>query len=386
MARSLGALAGELLDASRDRRDDLVALVVELASVDAPSGGGAQALAPSAEQLARVLAALGGRLQRIPGPQGELLELELDAGSGPPVLVLGHYDTVWPAGTAAARPPAVDDEGVIRGPGVFDMRGGIAAAITALALLGADRLPASTTLLLTPDEETGSATSARRIVELAAGARCVLVLEPPLPGGGLKTARSGWAVYRLAARGRAAHAGLEPDRGVSAIDELCDAIITARGLAAPASGTTLNPGLIAGGTAANVFAAEAHAVLDVRARSRSEQERIDQALRSLTAVRAGASLEVERVHMRPAMERTPAVAAAFAHARELAALIGIELWEGPAGGTSDANLFAEHGIAVLDGLGPDGGGAHAEDEHLRVDSLVERTALLALLLARPPGT
>jgi glutamate carboxypeptidase len=381
------ALAAELLQGARERRADLVDLVLSLASVDAPSGAGADALTPAADQLAAELTTLGGRLSRTPGLRGELLELELGGGREPPVLLLGHYDTVWPAGTAAARPPRLDGDGVVRGPGVFDMRAGIASAITALRLLRVDRLSGASTFLLTPDEETGSATSAGRIVELAARARCALVLEPPLPGGGLKTARSGWAVHRLRARGRAAHAGLEPERGVSAIDELCDALVRVRTFAAPEGGTTINPGLISGGTAANTVAAEAHAILDVRARTRAEQDRVDRDLRGLQATRAGAgaSLEVTRLHRRAAMERTPAIAAAFEHARGLASLIGVELWDGPAGGTSDANLFADRDVAVLDGLGPDGGGAHAEDEHVLVDSLVERTALLGLLLARPPG-
>ncbi|MHB1572302.1 MAG: M20/M25/M40 family metallo-hydrolase, partial [Solirubrobacteraceae bacterium] len=326
----------------------------------------------------------GGRLSRTPGPQGDLIELDVGPLSGRRTLVLGHYDTVWPAGTAALR-PVQRDGNVLRGPGLFDMRGGIAAAITALRLLGADRLPVRTTLLITPDEETGSSTSRARIVELARDARWVLVLEPPLQGGGLKTARSGWAVYRLETTGRAAHAGLEPERGVSAIDELCDALVDARRLAAPERGTKLNAGVISGGTAVNTVAAGAHALLDVRAQSVAEMERVDAGLRALRPARAGASLDLQQLHVRPAMERTPAIAKAFEHARADAALLGIELTEGSAGGTSDANLFAHSGIPVLDGLGPDGGGAHAEDEHLLVDSLVERTALIGMLLARPLG-
>jgi glutamate carboxypeptidase len=359
--------------------------VLSLAALDAPSGGGAEARGPAAEALAAQLGSTpGGRLTRTPGPQGELLELELGPDGGPAVLVLGHYDTVWPAGTAARR-PACEEAGAIAGPGVFDMRGGIAAALTALALLGAERLACRTVVLLTPDEETGSASSRRRIEELGRGARCVLVLEPPLPGGRLKTERSGWAAYRLTAHGRSAHAGIEPERGVSAIDELCDALVTARALADPRRGTTINAGVIAGGTLPNMVAAEAHALLDLRVRLAAEQQRVDRALTALRPVRDGAELTLERLHLRPAMERTPAIAAAFEHARTIAALLGLELGEGSVGGTSDANLLAHHGVAVLDGLGPDGGGAHAEDEHIVLDSLVERAALIALLLAAPPG-
>jgi glutamate carboxypeptidase len=380
---ALAQLADELARGARERRAPLVELLLSLASLDAPSGAGADAMAPAAEQLARELAALGGELTRTPGPQGELLELELGPAEGPLVLLLGHYDTVWPAGTAARR-PARAQAGEITGPGVFDMRSGIAAALTALELLGAERLAARTVLLLTPDEETGSATSQRRIVELGRQARCVFVLEPSLPGARLKTARSGWATYRLEVRGRGAHAGLEPERGVNAIDELCDALLRLRALADPPAGTTLNAGVIGGGTLPNMVAAEAHALIDLRVRTAAEQQRVDRALAALEPIRAGAKLVAERVHVRPAMERTPAIAAAFEHARSAAGLLGVELGEGSAGGTSDANLLAHLGVPVLDGLGPDGGGAHAEDERVDVESLVERAALIALLLADPP--
>ena len=380
---STRALGDELTRLAGERRDELVDLVRSLASTDAPSGAGAEAMAPAADLLAGLLELPGGRLSRTPGPQGDLLELDLGPGSGPRALVLGHYDTVWPYGTAARRPVTLDGD-ALRGPGVFDMRGGLAAAITALRLLGPERLPLRTTLLITPDEETGSATSQARIVELALESVWSLVLEPPLPGGGLKTARSGWAVYRMQATGRAAHAGLEPERGVSAIDELCDALRAARGLARANLRTTLNVCVIEGGTGANTVAARAQALLDVRARSVAEMERVEGGLRALRPARPGASLDLQRLHVRPAMERTPAVAHAFRHACAAAALLGLDLAEGSAGGTSDANLFAHHGVAVLDGLGPEGGGAHAEDEHLLVSSLLERTALIGLLLAWPP--
>lgn len=378
------AVAEELLSGARERRGELVDLLLSLASIDAPSGGGTAALGPAADEVARALETLRGRLTRTPGPQGELLELELGPQDGRPVVVLGHYDTVWPVGTVARRPPRLDGD-TVRGPGVFDMRGGIMAAIVALRLLGASRLPLPTILLLTPDEETGSATSQRRIVELALAAHWVLVLEPPLPGGSLKTARSGWAVYRLEALGRLAHAGLEPEKGVSAIEELCDALLSIRNLPDAARGTSLNVGMIKGGTGANTVASHAHALIDLRASSTAEQKRVDRELHALRPVRTGASLQLRRLHTRPVMERTPAIAEAFEHARAAAAMLGIELREGAARGTSDANLFAHRGVRVLDGLGPDGGGAHSEDEHVLVDSLVERAALIGFLLAQPPG-
>ena len=232
-------------------RPALIERVRAMSLVDAPSGGGADALKPAATAFAAELAMLGGSLRRSATPQGELLELSLGPSDGRPVLILGHYDTVWPAGTSALRPPTLDGD-TLSGPGVFDMRGGIAAAITALSLLGAGRLAAPTVLMLTPDEETGSMCSRDRIIELARAARCVLVLEPPLPGGALKTSRSGWAVYSIEVGGVSSHAGLEPSRGVSAIDELCDLLVDLRTLAASDLGTTLNAGVIAGGTLPNL--------------------------------------------------------------------------------------------------------------------------------------
>jgi glutamate carboxypeptidase len=377
------ALADELSRGAAARRQELIYLLRTLASVDAPGGSGRDAMAPAAEVLAGCLELPGARLSRAPGPQGDLLELELGPPSGDRTLVLGHYDTVWPAGTAARRPFRHHGD-VITGPGVFDMRGGLVAAICALRMLGPRRLPLRTTVLVTPDEETGSASSQVRIVELALASRWVLVLEPPLAGGLCKTARSGWAVYRLEVSGRAAHAGLEPERGVSAIDELCDALARVRGLARARLGTTLNVGVIGGGTGTNTVADRAHALIDVRARSMAEMQRVDGALRALRPARAGAALRLERCHERPAMERTAAIAHAFAHARRMAALLGMKLTEGRAGGTSDANLIAHRGVPLLDGLGPEGGGAHSEDEHVLVHSLVQRAALIAMLLANPP--
>lgn len=384
----------EFLLQARERRDELVELVLDMARIDAPSGAGAAALAAAAEQLGGRLSELpDARVERTPGAQGDLLEASVGRGDRRGVLILGHYDTVWPLGTATERPPTISDDGrVIRGPGVFDMRGGIAAALVALRLLGTARLAQPVTVLLTPDEETGSATSADRIVALARGAELVLVLEPPLPGGILKTSRRGWAVYRLTVTGRAAHAGLEPERGVNAIDELCDRLVEVRDLGDGDRSTTLNVGRIGGGGAPNVVPDRAEALVDVRATSVEEQDRVDESLRQLRALRSEAALEVTRLHVRPAMERSPAIAWAFDQAREVAAReLGLDLQAGAAGGTSDANLIAQLGVPVLDGLGPEGGGAHAVDEHVLVDSLVERTALLAVLLSSdrwsyPPDT
>jgi glutamate carboxypeptidase len=266
---------------------------------------------------------------------------------------------------------------VVSGPGVFDMRGGIVAALAGVEIAEVER---PVRVLLTPDEETGSAGSAALISRRGAEAQLVIVPEPPLPGGALKTARKGQAGYRLSVAGRSAHAGLEPEKGASAIDELVDRLLDVRALARPDAGTTVNAGVVGGGSAPNVVPASAWVDLDVRATSRAEQERVHRALGRLTAERDGTALELETRISRPPMERTPSIAAAIARAREIAAELGMNLEEGAAGGASDGNLIAPLGTPVLDGLGPEGGGAHALDERVRVDSLIERAALVAALV------
>lgn len=372
-------LARDLRLGAAAARDELVSLLLALARVDAPSGGEPDALRHAEAQLVAELLDLGAAVTRHATAAGAVIEATLGPAAGEPVLVLCHYDTVWPAGTAAARPPRERD-GRVHGPGTYDMRGGLVAALGAARLLG-PRLRRPLRFLFTPDEETGSAASRELIVRLGRTAAAVLVTEPPLPGGALKTARKGWATYRLETAGRSAHAGIEPERGVSAIEELVDALVAVRALADPASGTTVNVGVIEGGRLPNVVADRAAATLDVRARTAAEQERVDGALAALAPVRAGASVTVTQIHGRPPMERTPQIAAAAARARELAVLLDVTLGEGPVGGTSDANFLAPLGVPVLDGLGPDGQGAHAEDEQVSVDSLVQRTALIALLVA-----
>lgn len=375
-------LAPRLLAAAEARREDAVDALRELTSLDAPSGD-AVALAPVAELLESSLRSRGGRVElrsSVAGPH-------LDAAFGPPaetgkeVLVLCHYDTVWPRGTAAQRPFAIDGE-LARGPGVVDMRGGMVATLEALTLLaGLDALRRAVRVVLTPDEETGSRASRELIAERAATASIVLVPEPSLPGGAMKTERKGWIGYRLRVTGRAAHAGLEPEAGVSAVDELVDRLSELRAFADPPAGTTINPGLVRSDNPANVVADLAEAELDVRIPDRAEEARVRASLGGLRAQRAGAELSLSELHSRPALERTPEIAAAAARAGELAALLGLELGEGSAGGVSDGNLAAAQGVPVLDGLGPEGGGAHALDEHVSLTSLRERTALMALLIA-----
>lgn len=348
-----------------------LALLEELCARDAPTGD-AEALRATEELLAARLAELGAEVVRHPGGH-----LEGRFGEGG-VLALCHYDTVWPRGTAARRPLRIEG-GVARGPGVFDMRGGIAAVLEAIRL-GPE--PPSLTVLLTADEESGSRSSLPLIERLGRQARVVLIPEPPLPGGRLKGSRKGVLTYELRVRGRAAHAGLEPEAGVSAVHELARLVPQLEELARREEGTTVNVGVLRGGTEPNVVAEDAYALVDVRVASEDERRRIEAALAALRLSHPEARLSVEAVSVRPPMERTPAIAAALARAAELAAGIGVRLEEGAAGGASDGNFLAPLGVAVLDGLGPDGGGAHAEDEHVLLASLEERTRLLALLMRR----
>lgn len=378
-------------------------MLEQLTGKDAPSGDRERLSAP-AELLEGWLTPIADRLVRHETQAGPVIEAEIDGAPRPQALatadideraaapealhgaaasetlLLCHYDTVWPHGTAQARPFLVRD-GIAYGPGVLDMRGGIVAALGALSMLrDAGALTRPLRLLITPDEESGSAASRSLIESRASRASIVLVPEPSLPGGALKTARKGWIVFRIEVAGRAAHAGLEPERGVSAIDELIDALREVRDLADPIAGTTLNCGRLIAANQPNVVADHAEASIDVRVPDASEQSRVRAGFAALTARREGASLFAQELHARPPMERTEAIAAAFASARSLASLIDVDLREGSAGGVSDANIAAGAGVPVLDGLGPEGGGAHAADEHVDVDSIVQRAALIALLV------
>ncbi len=224
--------------------------------------------------------------------------------------------------------------------------------------------------------------SGRALVEEEARrAEYVLVLEPPAPGGRVKTARKGTGYFRLAVEGVAAHAGLEPEKGASAVLEISRQIERLHALNDAARGTTVNVGVVCGGTRSNVVAAEARAEVDVRFGTLEEARRIEETIRALRPFDARTSLKVEGGVNRPPLERTPAVARLYEHARRLASLLGFELGEASVGGASDGNFAAACGAPVLDGLGVEGDGAHAAHEHIVADRLVSRGALLASLLA-----
>ena len=303
----------------------------------------------------------------------------------PAQLMIGHYDTVWPIGTIAERPFSVDGN-VARGPGVFDMKGGIAQMIFALkALRALDLCPELTPVVfVNSDEEVGSRDSGRFIRQLARRVDRTFVLEPAMGASGIiKTERKGIGRFTITVHGKAAHAGLDPDAGASAILELSHVIQTLFALNEPDSGITINVGTINGGIQPNVIAAHSRAVIDVRVPSERDGNRIEKAIHGIEPSTPGVRLTIEGRIGRPAMAATPRNRALWQRAQHLGRDLGMELRHGRAGGGSDGNTTSQY-TATLDGLGPVGDGAHAEHEFLYIDKTLERTALLALLLLSPP--
>ncbi|MCO6457441.1 MAG: M20 family metallopeptidase [Pirellulaceae bacterium] len=296
-------------------------------------------------------------------------------------LLIGHCDTVWPHDTLRQM-PLVTGEGLMRGPGVYDMKCGLVQIVFALRTLHHLRLepPLTPIVLVNSDEEIGSYESLPRIGQLARVARRAFILEPSLgPAGRLKTARKGVGHFTVRIRGRAAHAGLDPAAGASAILELSHVIQQLFALNDPDRGTTVNVGVIDGGLRANVIAPESSAQVDVRVLSSDEGQRVEQAIRSLRPTTPNVRIEVEGSIDRPPMIKTPANERLWLQARELGRQLGMELEEATAGGGSDGNYTSQY-TATLDGLGAVGDGAHASHEFVQLAAIPRRTALLALLL------
>jgi glutamate carboxypeptidase len=299
------------------------------------------------------------------------------------VLLLGHLDTVWPVGQLV-RMPLRRDSGRLYGPGTYDMKAGVAIAmLAARAVFETGPAPAlRVVVLLTSDEETGSATSRTVIEAEARRSRAVLVFEPALPGGGVKTSRKGCGDFLIAVSGVAAHAGIEPGAGANAIHELAEQILAIERLQDPGRGVSVSVNVVRGGTRANVVADDARAEVDVRTVSREDAIRLEAALRGLRPHRPGTSLSVAGGFGRPPLERTAEVGRLYELARRVAAGLGMDLAEGGSGGGSDGNFTAALGVPTLDGLGAVGDGAHALHEHVDLDSLAPRAALAAGVVAR----
>ncbi|PID63193.1 MAG: carboxypeptidase [Gammaproteobacteria bacterium] len=365
------------------RKHEFVAFLEKLTLVESPSSSPETQHRPR-EIIAERLQQSGFHTMALSGKVngGNLFARPAERQRGRPLqMMVGHYDTVWPLGTLEHM-PFVHDANVIKGPGVYDMKGGITQIIFALETIrhfGLE-MPLTPVIFANSDEEIGSRESTHHIARLARVADRAFVLEPSLGRDGkLKTARKGVGRFTVTIRGQAAHAGLDPEKGASAILELAHVVQTLFALNDPEKGVTVNVGTIEGGLRPNVVAPESGAVVDVRVATREDAERVTAAIHGMQASVPGTSLAIEGGIGRPALEPTPRNRALWELARSLAADIGLELDQALAGGGSDGNTTSLY-TATLDGLGPVGDGAHAPHEFLYLDETLARTALLVKLL------
>jgi glutamate carboxypeptidase len=332
--------------------------------------------------LAEQARGLGAMVETLPQAKcGDHLRARWGGGPGG-VLLLCHMDTVWEPGTVVRRPIRIQD-GLFYGPGAFDMKGGIVNALWAMrALLDLDLLPdRRVTLLLTSDEEIGSRTSRAAIESEASTHDAVFVLEPAQPPyASLKTSRKGVGLYQVTVTGRPAHAGADHEKGINAIEEMAHQILDIQQFTEYAAGTTVNVGVVRGGTRSNVVPAQATARVDVRVTNAAEARRLDIQMHSLTPRLPGASIDVSGGINRPPMVRSDGAARLYAQAVALGGELGLRITEAGSGGGSDGNFTAALGIPTLDGLGVVGDGGHAEHEHVVLASMPERAALLAAMI------
>ena len=381
-----GPSGPEILDLVRADRQYMIELLEQLTLAESPSSS-AESQQRIRNQLRDELEALGFGTRLLPGLKsgGQIYARPRQRRRGNArQLIVGHFDTVWPVGTLETMPFTVEDD-LVKGPGVFDMKGGLVQLVLALRALAQLGLEPTVTpvIFLNSDEEIGSRESARYITALARRAERAFVLEPSLgPSGLIKTARKGVGRFTILARGRAAHAGLDPERGASAILELSFVIQKLFALNDPKHGVTVNVGTIDGGLRPNVIAPTSRAVVDVRVATQADADRIEQAIYALAPQTDGVELEIGGGMGRPPLEPTPRNQALWTLAQELGRSLGLALGEARAGGGSDGNTTSLY-TATLDGLGPVGDGAHAHHEQLSLDRTGERAALLGLLLMAP---
>lgn len=370
-----------LLAAAQAKQPLLVELTRKLVLAESPSSDKAavDACLAIAAERAR---ALGGRVKMHRVREfGNAMESRFGPRrrGNKPVLMLGHLDTVWPLGTLKTMPWRVK-EGRLRGPGVLDMKAGVAMALTAVELLSeAGLLDREVVLLLTGDEEVGSPGSRTVIERIASGCSAVFVLEPAL-GLAYKTARKGTGDFRIEMKGVAAHAGVDFEKGANALRELARAIETVSNWTDLKRGLTVSVGMAGGGSAGNVIPAQAWAEVDVRIARAADGPRITRRFAGLKSVDKRCTLAVTGGINRPPMERTRGTVRLFEAAREFAAEIGLELQEAATGGASDGNFTSAMGIPTLDGMGAVGEGAHARHESVRVEHLATRTAMIAAMV------
>ena len=376
----------QLLDHLVARKAEFVSFLEQLTLAESPSHVPESQLKPRA-LVAERLQALGYRTLELTGRNngGNLYARPRKRSPGQQAqLLLGHYDTVWPLGTLKEMPFTVDGN-VVRGPGVYDMKAGITQIIFALEAMAHFGVEPSVmpVVFANSDEEIGSRESTHHIKRLAKVINRVFVLEPSLgPGGRLKTARKGVGRFAVKVKGKAAHAGLDPTAGASAILELSHVVQALFALNDHDAGITVNVGNIEGGLRPNVIAPESSAIVDVRVETMKDAERIEREILSLRAATPGTVLEIEGRIGRPPLEATPRNRQLWHLAKDLARELNLDLREGLAGGGSDGNTTSQI-TATLDGLGAVGDGAHAQHEFIYVEETLARTALLSLLLLAP---
>jgi len=364
------------------RRGEMIQLLKKLVDLESPSND-KKAVDACTAFAAKGFRNVGAKVTRF--PQQEIGDLYLAEYPAKPlkahqeqILLLTHLDTVWAVGKIKTMPFYVSGDKVF-GPGVLDMKGGAVMAISALKALNELNIKTNhrIAIFMNSAEEIQSEASVKLIKKFARKSNHVLCLEPALPGGALKVQRKGRLVVRLECRGKAAHAG-NPEKGINAIDELITHLQRLKKLTTRQ--ITMNIGLIGGGEKANIVADQAWAVLDFRFWKGSEKEYIIETLKRLKPKKSGARLRYVIESLTPPMERTEASSALLAKARIIAASLKMDLKAGKTGGGSDASIASSIGTGTLDGLGPEGEGIHAENEHLLLSSLVKRTALLTELL------
>ena len=379
-------VAASVLEHVHGARDDFVAFLTGLCESESPTNR-PETQAAVQNRLADALGELDFQVRKLPGrgSGGHLYARPSRRRRGAPAqLLVGHTDTVWPVGTLETM-PVREDDGRLYGPGTLDMKGGLTQmvfALRALRDLGLEP-PVTPVLFVNSDEETGSVDSKRWVRRLAARVRRAFVLEPALaPDARIKTARKGIGRFDVTVRGKASHAGLDPDAGASAILELAYVIRALDGLQDSALGRTLNVGVIEGGIGANVVAPLARAAVDARVSTVADARALEEAVAAIEPTVAGVSLEISGGVIVPPLERTPRNRTLWAQAREAGDALGFDLEEGMAGGGSDGNTTSLF-TATLDGLGCVGDGPHATHEHIEIGPSLDRCALMACLLLMP---
>ncbi len=370
----------ELLGYFESRISESVALLQRLVEIESHSSdkAGVDRLASFLIDDFRARGAEARLLEE--GVRGNLV-LARWRGGGMPVMMLGHLDTVWPAGTVAARPFRVES-GRAYGPGAYDMKAGILLALLVCKAFRDGRADPGRDVLFffTSDEETGTEAGLPHLSSCARDCRAVLCLEPPLHGGGAKTSRKGVSTYKVIVTGVASHAGLEHAAGANAIVELSRQVLEMQALTDYARGITVSVGRVGGGTASNVVPDRAWAEIDVRAATSRDAAWVDDQFRQRTPHDPRCGIRIEGGINRPPLERSDGVAALYHTARRAAAEIGMDLAEGSSGGGSDGSFTAAMGIPTLDGLGVDGAGAHAVSEYVEIADIPRRAALLCRLI------